>query len=945
MSVDLSYLDDIRDAITAPETADLEMVKAAAAEYNDACRESNRRLREVARLLRDGLRSEAIQVAEQEPPLLEFVAELDALLEDWQEMLADMGLELPPDLEIDMAAELNSAYAEILPLEQLLRKHRLLAIARAPLAARLTVLRQIAEKDNTNSSWRTDVESYEEARLREIKEELKEVKTGDVAALQQLRKELSESPWTCEIPKEISQEIDTAYALELKAAARRKLEELVPQLDRAYSEFDPEVATQLSEQWSKYLAAADLSSGDPLEDAAREALDWVEQQQQLLVEEEEFSNRLASLENALDRDTPREQLETLYHKVQRFERPVPDGVQQRITQRLDALTVQARRKGLLIGGLATVLVLAAASGIGAYWYSLHRQGVFTGQVAAVQKLVEQKKWQEALDYVKTFPVGTQQAPEIVKLAVQCRDALKTEHERALQVAELLDRAEAMDPAAPDLKLLAQLKKLLKLSEEKHRLNIIEGNVRRAKQQRQQDADERFLAMFNRWSTELGNLKESATWDNIDLSAMRASLQDDLDQHSDASQGIRQKGKSLTSKLNAMINEQKQYEAEQLATKAVFRAISRPDEYTNALKKLVETHPNTVAAKHAQQLLDEKSAWLAVMKWSQFWSQQQEWDKLSPFQAKQIIKEGETRGHETKENRLSLDFKARLPYLKKVADRRAVADATKNLKRTLIDNKFVQDVWLVILNGKSYYCPKKPDKTASGLNFEYFEDASNTEERGGVASQAEYVGVAPQTRMSKDLEVLMRELDYENWDTTFYRLATRVNKERKANPELDPILAMLMLRRIFETGCRGSYLFQEAFSPEVEKLAGSGVDLSAHWFNPTDSDAKSTRKAAEGALAGLKDFREQYRTARDKYGELCKLPTDRVKLVGAVNQKVNGGWSCESQLEQIGDGELLVAHLGNRGEVNLVEVGKVKGGEITWSTEKLLIGTPLFLQAG
>ena len=70
MNLDFSYLDDIRDAVMSPQAANSEVMKAVAGEYSDACREANRRLREVVRLLHGGFRTEAIGVAEQDPPLL-----------------------------------------------------------------------------------------------------------------------------------------------------------------------------------------------------------------------------------------------------------------------------------------------------------------------------------------------------------------------------------------------------------------------------------------------------------------------------------------------------------------------------------------------------------------------------------------------------------------------------------------------------------------------------------------------------------------------------------------------------------------------------------------------------------------------------------------------------------------------------------------------------------
>src|SRR5207237_43487 len=67
------------------------------------------------------------------------------------------GLPPPPKLLLETAEALNRAYADEAPLEGLLKKHRLLALARAPLPARLDVMRKIAALDRGNAAWAQDI--------------------------------------------------------------------------------------------------------------------------------------------------------------------------------------------------------------------------------------------------------------------------------------------------------------------------------------------------------------------------------------------------------------------------------------------------------------------------------------------------------------------------------------------------------------------------------------------------------------------------------------------------------------------------------------------------------------------------------------------------------------------------------------------------------------------
>ena len=133
----------------------------------------NQRLRQVGQLLKRGLRGEALQLTEEEPNLLDFVGMLDfPELPAWRELLKRWGMAPPPALLIDLAADINQAYADQQPLESLLKQHRLLALARAPLAARTRILRQIRQADAANMAWEEDLKILETARIRQLDQEI-----------------------------------------------------------------------------------------------------------------------------------------------------------------------------------------------------------------------------------------------------------------------------------------------------------------------------------------------------------------------------------------------------------------------------------------------------------------------------------------------------------------------------------------------------------------------------------------------------------------------------------------------------------------------------------------------------------------------------------------------------------------------------------------------------
>ena len=75
-------------------------------------------------------------------------------------------LPAPPALRLDTAEALNRAYAEERPLEHFAAPSSRLALECAPVAARLGILRQIAQLDPGNPVWLQDAAEFEAVRLR-----------------------------------------------------------------------------------------------------------------------------------------------------------------------------------------------------------------------------------------------------------------------------------------------------------------------------------------------------------------------------------------------------------------------------------------------------------------------------------------------------------------------------------------------------------------------------------------------------------------------------------------------------------------------------------------------------------------------------------------------------------------------------------------------------------
>lgn len=196
----------------------------------DSVDTANRRLAECEQLLLEGQRSEAIRQAELAPDLLEMVRRLNfPERQQWDDYCLKHGLIIAPPLNLDAAMMLNQAYVEEAPIHDLLRRHRLLALARAPLKDRLQVVRLLARADRTNPKWLDDVASYEDERLKEIKREIPLLATSkNWAIASSLMNELRSKQWNTAIPMTVLQTLTQLYEEARRIELDRRIQNLVP---------------------------------------------------------------------------------------------------------------------------------------------------------------------------------------------------------------------------------------------------------------------------------------------------------------------------------------------------------------------------------------------------------------------------------------------------------------------------------------------------------------------------------------------------------------------------------------------------------------------------------------------------------------------------------------------------------------------------------------------
>jgi len=537
-------VDEIMQVVLNPQAGTPPSAFAALAKrYAEAVREVNDRLRECDRLLRQGHRAEAIRQAEDEPNLLDSVAILDfSERQMWAGLTAHNGLPSPPELLIDIAADVN-----------------LHALARSPLRARIDVMRKIAELDQDSPVWESDIREFEKARISQLAKEVELAgKNRDAVALAALEEEISSPEWREQPPKRLAERTSRLH-IELRATqARAQLVKLQAQLNEAYSDLDVERGRSIRQQWKALSAIANLKPNDQLLELVAPALEWLAKQDQADHDRAEYESALAGLERALDRGAPRGELERLAHAVARHELGMPDLLGRRLQERLRYLDLAAVRRGRMILVCVVLLALLVAGAVTFGIIHHLRAKEVADHATNLQQLYQEGKLEEAqenLDELERSNPRVFGSAPIQKLRADVQEAIEKEEERKGRFDQLMAEAEDAGVENPTwaslpvaFKKLDNAEKLAVSDAERTEVRKLRFKVQQSQLQMQQAVDDEFRGELDKLTERFEKIKAAPDLEAVDQLIKEARL---LKQREHVSSRPQSKVESLIEELGAM----------------------------------------------------------------------------------------------------------------------------------------------------------------------------------------------------------------------------------------------------------------------------------------------------------------------------------------------------------------------------------------------------------
>lgn len=879
--------------------------------------EVNARLRRCDELLRRGLRQEALQECESGPSLLDLVTELDLPeWEAWAHYASQYGLSEPPSLLIEVASELNAEFTTAASLDSLLRKHRLQALARSPLSARLSLLRTIAERDPGNHAWKEDLTAYEAARLKQVGAEFRQrFEAKDLVGVEALRRELENSRWQTAPPSSIVDPIVRGHMQLVREDARRRLVRLAQAIDQQFAAFDLPALEMSHEQWQRYAALSGLTDKDSLAAQVDQAFAWLAQEHAAAAGAQEFQSALANFEFALDDSTTsRHELGRLRTIVERFDQPIPERILRRCDERQRALIrAEQQRFRLTVLGVGTGIALAG----GLLWLVIAWQisnRELRNAETTLRRLVAEKAFLQAQETLERLPVSIRQSAVVAGLADEVARRLREESARKERFFAQLKAAQAglvdtWESVQRTQDKLDAVRTIAAGEDEMAALAEVEGELFVVRDQLQDNADERFLKECRDLAEQLRELEA------LDESAVHLHLAtaDSLARRAFVSQTARQNGQIelIVARLKSRMEAIQSTATERAARGRVVAAIGRESEFRAALEDYLQKGFAGPRAIDFRRSLDEAAPTLPLLAaWNRFAGSWPEDAWNTPDRAQTLLDLLAAPG-ELAEWGVIARAAAERPYLESVTRR---APGPDSLWRDL--QVWLEKEWMAL------HCVRRKDEdlvyfselpgdpiTRNQVTFFQIKERVSVLDPEKIKNRPvyltdllpfkddRYVLPSPQRLFVEKARPRIDAMRNPKQSPSYEEQALDLLGMWNQQAGLDPVLKMLYLQTFQVVLVQGSTVLEEALRPLERALETNETLVAVNWLDRDDAEVRSVRKSMQQKLAeinaqlfGPDSLRPTVLAGVEKARNNLRQP-QKYAWVGLLMKDDTGAWQC------------------------------------------------------
>jgi hypothetical protein len=965
-------IEQIRGFLQASDQTRNERLESMALAYSEACAEVNQRLGRCQRLLQQGLRSEAIQLAEAEPRLLDAFETLNFPERvEWDDLVEIYSLGAAPKLMVEARGALSEAYAEAEPLQDLLKTHRRLATQRAALRTRIGVMRKLMNQDARNPIWAEDLRTFEKARMRQIQIEAAEaLRLHDTAHVTRLLSELQESNWIEAPPKSLVQGLSKAGAQLRGDQARTARAEIEARLSDALANKDSIRGRTARDEWNTLSASVPLEPGDPCWERVAPVLTWLEDEDRKAVAAQAYEAGLAALTSALDsrRAMSAGELERLERDVLRHGRGMPEKLQRRYDARFRAAaTTRSRRSRMIVA--AAILVLAGAGGAALFWiWGSGRARDVQEAAVRITGFLESGDCEHAegyLDDLEKADPSLASDPILKKARQQSKTARKQDIERATKFEAALQEAESSPPEDFEPKALKEARDLARRESEHAAVAEL---TRKREAARKEAADKRNSSLRPRLDTIIRDIDQFEKR-LIDASFDQSSFQEELDSSrrsldelapsiAEAGQEFQRRARDAKQKLETVLTSFNKLNRQTLLkdeiTSAVAYSVTQPADnlslFGSRLREFVRLFPDVPCTAAFEKTLTERPLWDAVGAWNALVS------RLKNQHGGLTAKEASLRDKECGEFLENYpefpgipDVREYRRFMQAIARRNAGANSPAQEIVKLFSKPLLGKLYMVVVDDgdgrevkNRYYTRELPVEKDKFVWFNpIIESGDAGPRRSFQANQVLSRNPAPQSRLVERLKPIVSDpATLERWDSVMIELIRVILNER----ELDPVLQAILLKNVAKAAADGSEPVRVALEFMIKQFEQSRVDLNVDWTNPA---ARNLAASQEGARALIDKLRSKMPTI-----DQVKSVRDRLELTFRQTYPTTGwlirdreGYEVKTGAAQAADGDLQIVVPTAEKRAEWKKIGEIKAGKWSLKTTEnsdLVEGRPVFV---
>jgi hypothetical protein len=955
----MSISQRIRKQLEQPNGLTQEKLEPLAQEYSAAVAKVNQRLDECIGLIRRGLRSEALQRARMVPNVLDAASDLEfPELAEWIDILQFYGIDVPNNLDVDAVQQVNEALLEEQPLEELLRQHRRLAIAKAPLAWRLKVLRHIADLDSLNTVWLEDIPAWETVRLSQITSEFSQIPSSPnpLAQLRALQDELNYPRWIVKPPANLVEKINGSADKMVYLSQVESLKQVADSLHNAFAAGDEESAIRLTNQWSSSIQS--LKSPPPREilDDVAPALDWVSQRLEDKKNNEKFESRCAKLTALLAKPDSKEMaIVSAYQDVIASQLGIDPLLDQRFDTRVRELRQNAKRKQVLAltGIVAAALMIALSLGLW-LWNRNYRAAIETAS-ARLKQLIDQEDFNQANTVYKTLSEQSAlvaKAPEIIALKTNLDSKVQQEQRRAENASRMI--AEADSPTLDGLRIekIADAGKLAKTPEEIASIKAIRTKYDDYHRKLSDDALQLLRKDLASLESKLEAFKGSPIGgvEDADIDGVLFDLKALLNKYPKATlqgSGLVDLAYQRASSLRDSFRKQRREMERKQEGLAGVRGSTTIEGYKTQLKKYVDSLPDESTSQEFKESLKEVPLWDYAEDWNK-WCNDLVLKATAKFDEKtasdlynrqRVCRTAITNlpgeSYVNAFDKKFTGFEVRGRVVEKLIEElndsviielKTVKDAQN--KRVFVHQDDLSDILKRI----------KGNTATSATTIQVITDAtgsvSNREFRGKLIIEEE-----PRQYVLN----LIREIDSKkaaastNWDNQFVALLDNIVNRAG----VDGTIKEMLFSRIVSAASEASATFQTGFA-QVQTNLNENSERRKRWFDEqltNDEIREDLRKAFDQAKIQLEETRRAQDTA------IANLAKSKLVFAGGLLRDGSGNIKPFLYREDVPDGQIWIVVATGTTPIKgkLVQVGQVENKKVTLkaSDNELLAGRPIF----